>query len=92
MHRSPEAESVRANPADQQAYICHFDMHWLAIRRLGSQWFDLNSLHSQPRLISSTYLAMYLAQLNGDGYSIWYVTGALPECESDQYLRVSSLV
>ncbi|VDL16641.1 unnamed protein product [Hymenolepis diminuta] len=91
MRRTLEAEAVRANPAGQQAYICHFDMHWLAIRRLGNQWFDLNSLHSHPRLLTPTYLAMYLTQLSNDGYSIWYVTGTLPECEADQYLRISPL-
>nr|CUU97566.1 hypothetical transcript [Hymenolepis microstoma] len=91
MRKTSEAEAVRKNPAGQQAFICHFDMHWLAIRRLGSQWFDLNSLHSKPRLLTPTYLALYLTQLNNDGYSIWYVTGTLPECEADQYLRINPL-
>ncbi|KAL5965930.1 Ataxin-3, partial [Taenia solium] len=88
MRKSEEAEAARADPTSQRAFICHFDMHWLAIRRLGYQWFDLNSLHSRPRLISNTYLSIYLAQLNSERYSIWFVTGHLPECEADQYLMV----
>ncbi|KAH9285931.1 Ataxin-3 [Echinococcus granulosus] len=88
MRKSEEAEAARADPTSQRAFICHFDMHWLAIRRLGHQWFDLNSLHSQPRLISNTYLSIYLAQLNSERYSIWFVTGHLPECEADQYLML----
>ncbi|KAL5113115.1 Ataxin-3 [Taenia crassiceps] len=88
MQKSEEAEAARADPTSQRAFICHFDMHWLAIRRLGYQWFDLNSLYSQPRLISNTYLSIYLAQLNSEKYSIWFVTGHLPECEADQYLMM----
>lgn len=88
MRKSPEAEAARADPASQRAFICHFDMHWLAIRRLGNQWFDLNSIRSRPQLISSTYLSMYLAQLNSERYSIWFVTGNLPECDADEYLLV----
>ncbi|VDK32224.1 unnamed protein product [Taenia asiatica] len=88
MRKSEEAEAARADPTSQRAFICHFDMHWLAIRRLGYQWFDLNSLHSRPRLISNTYLSIYLAQLNSERYSIWFVTGHLPECEADQYLML----
>lgn len=86
--RSPEAEAARLYPARQNAFICHFDMHWIAIRRLGNQWFDLNSLHAKPRLISNTYLSMYLAQLQKDKYSIWFITGPLPQCEADDYLKV----
>ncbi|VDM25627.1 unnamed protein product, partial [Hydatigera taeniaeformis] len=88
MRKSEEAEAARADPTSQRAFICHFDMHWLAIRRLGCQWFDLNSLHARPRLISNTYLSIYLAQLNSEGYSIYFVTGHLPECEADQYLML----
>lgn len=50
-----------------RAYICNYKGHWFTIRKLGSQWFNLNSMLSGPQLISDTYLAMYLAQLLQEG-------------------------
>uniref|UniRef100_A0A4W4EWD6 ubiquitinyl hydrolase 1 n=1 Tax=Electrophorus electricus TaxID=8005 RepID=A0A4W4EWD6_ELEEL len=52
------------------------------------QWFNLNSLLTGPELISDTYLALFLAQLQQEGYSIFVIRGNLPECEADQILRI----
>ena len=52
-----------------------FREHWFTIRRLGSQWFNLNSLLEGPELVSNTYLGEFLAQLQHEGYSIFLVTG-----------------
>uniref|UniRef100_A0A9J7Y5H0 ubiquitinyl hydrolase 1 n=1 Tax=Cyprinus carpio carpio TaxID=630221 RepID=A0A9J7Y5H0_CYPCA len=52
------------------------------------QWFNLNSLLTGPELISDTYLALFLAQLQQEGYSIFVIRGSLPECEADQILRI----
>ena len=56
-----------------QAYICNYRDHWFTIRRLGHQWFNLNSLLTGPELISDTYLAMFLAQLQQEGnyHGLW---------------------
>ncbi|XP_051869169.1 ataxin-3 isoform X2 [Pristis pectinata] len=51
------------------------------------QWFNLNSLLTGPELISDTYLALFLAQLQQEGYSIFVVRGDLPECEADELLK-----
>ncbi|XP_078418354.1 ataxin-3 isoform X3 [Cetorhinus maximus] len=51
------------------------------------QWFNLNSLLTGPELISDTYLALFLAQLQQEGYSIFVVRGELPECEADELLK-----
>ncbi|KAA0192497.1 Ataxin 3 variant ref [Fasciolopsis buskii] len=88
LRQSPEAEAARKNPTDQNAFICNFRNHWFTVRRLGRQWFDLNSIMSRPRLISNTYLEIYLAQLQKEGHSIFFVTGKLPACEADRYLWV----
>uniref|UniRef100_A0A3B4B648 ubiquitinyl hydrolase 1 n=1 Tax=Periophthalmus magnuspinnatus TaxID=409849 RepID=A0A3B4B648_9GOBI len=50
------------------------------------QWFNLNSLLTGPELISDTYLALFLAQLQQEGYSIFVIRGNLPECEAEQIL------
>ncbi|KAK8741705.1 hypothetical protein OTU49_002352, partial [Cherax quadricarinatus] len=85
---SPLAEAARDNPTEQQAYICNFKEHWLTVRKLGHQWFNLNSLLSQPELISNTYLALFLTQLQHEGYSIFVVDGSLPPSEADEKLRL----
>lgn len=54
----------------QSAYICNFHDHWLTIRKIGYQWFNLNSLLTGPELISDTFLALYLAQLQEEGNNL----------------------
>ena len=51
------------------AYICNFREHWLAVRKLGFQWFNLNSLLTGPELISDTYLSLFITQLQQEGKS-----------------------
>lgn len=53
-----------------RAYICNHREHWFTVRRLGFQWFNLNSLLSGPQLISDTYLNLFFAQLVGEGIDI----------------------
>merc|ERR1719219_1748541 len=69
------------------AYICNFREHWFTIRRLGSQWFNLNSLLEGPELVSNTYLGEFLAQQQQEGYDIFLVTGDLPPCDADLVLQ-----
>ena len=61
------------------------------IRKLGSQWFNLNSILSGPELLSDTYLSLFLAQLQTDKYSIFIVVGDLPSCEADKVLSLAPL-
>ncbi|CAH1119586.1 unnamed protein product [Phaedon cochleariae] len=80
-------ERINADPSKMSAFICNYRDHWLTIRSIGKQWFNLNSLLSKPQLISDTYLSLFLAQLKNDGYSIFAVLGDLPECTADEILR-----
>ncbi|RUS80562.1 hypothetical protein EGW08_011702 [Elysia chlorotica] len=86
--QNPVAVNARENPTQMSAFICNYQQHWFCIRKLGLQWFNLNSLLSGPELISDTYLALFLTQLQQEGYSIFIVTGQLPECEAEQLLRL----
>ena len=90
-YSSPAAEQTRHNPVDEVGYICNQQNHWLTIRKLGSQWFNLNSIKAYPELISETYLSLLLAQLQTEGYSIFIVSGQLPECEAAQLLEVCAV-
>ncbi|XP_062599167.1 ataxin-3-like [Saccostrea cucullata] len=86
------AKEARQNPVAQNAYICNFRDHWFCIRKIGKQWFNLNSLLTGPELISDTYLSLFLTQLQQEGYSIFIVTGRLPECEADDILSLAPAV
>ncbi|XP_075228603.1 ataxin-3-like isoform X2 [Lycorma delicatula] len=88
----PRAVLAQQNPTEMKAYICNYRDHWFTIRRLGHQWFNLNSLLSGPELISNTYLSMFLAQLQQEGYSIFVVFGNLPECTADEVLRTHPVI
>uniref|UniRef100_A0A3Q2YDL0 ubiquitinyl hydrolase 1 n=1 Tax=Hippocampus comes TaxID=109280 RepID=A0A3Q2YDL0_HIPCM len=88
LFNSREYQSLMINPINENAFICNYKEHWFTIRKLGQQWFNLNSLLTGPELISDTYLALFLAQLQQEGYSIFVVQGNLPDCEADQILGI----
>lgn len=83
---------VFTNPCQMNAFICNYKDHWFTIRKLGQQWFNLNSLLDKPQLISDTYLSCFLAQLKNEGYSIFVVFGTLPDCEADRVLKSAPIV
>ena len=88
----PAALMAQNNPSQMKAYICNYKGHWFTIRKIGKQWFNLNSMLSGPQLISDTYLAMYLAQLLQEGYSIFVVMGTLPQCTAEDILMKNPVV
>jgi len=87
----PRAAAARHCPINESAFICHFRDHWFSIRKLGRQWFNLNSILAGPELLSDTYLSLFLAQLQIDKYSIFIVIGDLPNSEADKILSVRPL-
>lgn len=88
LFNSQEYQSLQINPIDERAFICNYKEHWFTVRKIGKQWFNLNSLLTGPELISDTYLALFLAQLQQEGYSIFVIKGNLPDCEADQLLQM----
>lgn len=85
---SQRTSFYRQNPTAGRAYICNLNEHWFVVRKLGFQWFILNSIKSQPELITDTYLQLFFEQLAVDGYTIFYIEGTLPPCEADDFLSV----
>ncbi|XP_040107844.1 ataxin-3-like isoform X2 [Oryx dammah] len=88
LFNSPEYQRLRIDPINERSFICNYKEHWFTVRKLQKQWFNLNSLLTGPELISDTYLALFLAQLQQEGYSIFVVKGDLPDCEADQLLQM----
>lgn len=82
---------ARQHPTELKAYICNYKQHWYTIRRIGRYWFNLNSMFKKPELISDTYLAVLLKQLEHEGYSIFIVDGELPNSQADQILMETDL-
>lgn len=81
------AIKTRANANEAQAFIIHFNKHWFTIRKLGYQWFNLNSLLSRPELLSELHLSILLSQLVKEEEShIFIVTGQIPISDTDKYL------
>ncbi|CAI9730130.1 ataxin-3-like [Octopus vulgaris] len=88
----PKAKEAQENPLQQTAYICNMKEHWFTIRKIGFQWFNLNSLLSGPELISDTYLSLFIIQLLQEGYSIFIIIGNLPPSDADQLLKIHPAV
>lgn len=88
---SPRMKQAMDVPVNEKAFICNHELHWITIRKLGKQWFNLNSLKKKPEFITNTYLSLFLAQLQMEGYSIFVVTGNFPACEADELLTLIPL-
>ncbi|XP_025775167.1 ataxin-3 [Puma concolor] len=69
LFNSPEYQRLGIDPINERSFICNYKEHWFTVRKLGKQWFNLNSLLTGPELISDTYLALFLAQLQQEGSS-----------------------
>uniref|UniRef100_A0A2K5KGM7 ubiquitinyl hydrolase 1 n=1 Tax=Colobus angolensis palliatus TaxID=336983 RepID=A0A2K5KGM7_COLAP len=88
LFNSPEYQRLRIDPINERSFICNYKEHWFTVRKLGKQWFNLNSVLMGPELVSDTYLALFLAQLQQEGYPMFVVKGDLPDCEADQLLQM----
>eukprot|EP01083_Nonionella_stella_P006293 18311_1 len=74
-----DVSGAQQHPEHEQGFICNLQAHWFAIRRIGGQWYNLNSLSglpetkAKPTTISNFYLSAFLSSLTNDGYSIFVV-------------------
>eukprot|EP00484_Ammonia_sp_Unknown_P006871 CAMPEP_0197074188 /NCGR_PEP_ID=MMETSP1384-20130603/210983_1 /TAXON_ID=29189 /ORGANISM="Ammonia sp." /LENGTH=467 /DNA_ID=CAMNT_0042513029 /DNA_START=86 /DNA_END=1489 /DNA_ORIENTATION=+ len=70
---------AQQHPEKETGFICNLQAHWFAVRRIGGQWYNLNSLSglpetkAKPTTISNFYLSAFLSTLQNDGYSIFVV-------------------
>ena len=76
----PRAAAARRNTSTAGAYILNRDNHWYAFRRIGSNWYNLNSLLPGPKrmAVKGKHLRIltpqYIASLQG----LFIVAGDLP--------------
>jgi hypothetical protein len=60
---NPEVKKSIKDYSDENAYICHSVDHWIAIRRLGGVWYNINSTNivpPGPQIVSDFYLGAFL--------------------------------
>lgn len=79
-----QLELQRASPREAaaldrcNAFIANQGEHWLCQRRVGNDWWNLNSLLDAPQFLSRFYVEAYLASLVDQGYDLFVVRGDLP--------------
>ena len=66
------------DPTKYNGFICNFQMHWLSLRKIKKNWYNLNSLAESPEWIGEIYLSALLDQIISDNYTIFVVTGEFP--------------
>jgi ataxin-3 len=76
---APQESHVLDNPQKEKAFICNLASHWLTIRKIDGEWWNLNSLLKEPQHLTELYLGAFLKQLQVEGYSIFVVRGNIPE-------------
>ena len=79
------AVSARANSFHQDAFICHRQNHWFTLRKIGSKWYNLNSLFPNPVEIlnDGTHLSCFSTKEMLDSFTgIFIVVGNLPQIAS----------
>eukprot|EP00271_Cylindrocystis_brebissonii_P002636 TRINITY_DN13402_c0_g1_i1.p1 TRINITY_DN13402_c0_g1~~TRINITY_DN13402_c0_g1_i1.p1 ORF type:complete len:389 (-),score=57.76 TRINITY_DN13402_c0_g1_i1:700-1866(-) len=81
---SPDGADANDSPQDEQAFICHLQAHWFAIRKVKGEWYNFNSLNPAPEHLSQFYLSAYLATLRSAGWTILVVRGIFPRMPSEQ--------
>ena len=70
----------KADLAKEVAFILNKGEHWFALRRIGREWFDLNSCLPRPQHHSHDTLRELVALAVSEGYGVFVVRGDYPPC------------
>jgi Ataxin-3 len=73
-----DLESSKRDITTYEGFICNRSDHWFAIRKIGPQFWNLNSMLERPEPISHFRLAAELESYKANGYSVFVVTQPLP--------------
>eukprot|EP00033_Pygsuia_biforma_P000649 GCRY01000764.1.p1 GENE.GCRY01000764.1~~GCRY01000764.1.p1 ORF type:complete len:234 (+),score=38.23 GCRY01000764.1:149-850(+) len=69
-----------------EAFIFNMESHWFTVRRIGLHWFNLNSMNPFPLYIRTSYLRLFLKQLQHDGFTTFVIKGQLPDFPNKQQI------
>lgn len=75
--RHPEAkDEMKDIPNASEAFVCQRWDHWFAVRRIGMNWWNVNSTLPRPILVSPDELSVSLTELDRDGHCIFLIRGS----------------
>lgn len=77
------SEGLHANmdAAKETAFILNKNEHWFALRRIGAEWFDLNSCIKVPQHFNSADVRWHVGDAVKQGYTVFVVRGPFPPCD-----------
>eukprot|EP00750_Incisomonas_marina_P024007 INCI5076.12.p1 GENE.INCI5076.12~~INCI5076.12.p1 ORF type:complete len:233 (-),score=28.18 INCI5076.12:2130-2828(-) len=82
--RSPESEIEQApcsSLSQCHAIICNRKDHWIPLRRIHGQWYNLNSLSKQgPKKMSATRVLDSVEKVFSDAFTVCFVVRCDPPC------------
>merc|ERR1719291_809011 len=65
--------------AKETAFILNKQEHWFALRRLGREWFDLNSCIKTPQHFNDSDIRWHISDAMKQGYSVFMIRGNFPK-------------
>jgi len=77
------SEGYVAAPQREKAFIFNRREHWFALRNVGGEWFDLNSMFAAPKHLEPGDMLDFFKHQQLSGYSIFVVRGGLPPAPLD---------
>lgn len=77
-------KSAQADTAKETAFILNKREHWFALRRIGREWFDLNSCLRTPRHYTDGDIRFHIGDAVREGYMVFVVRGEFPRCALEE--------
>mmetsp|Transcript_65679 Transcript_65679/g.122444 ORF Transcript_65679/g.122444 Transcript_65679/m.122444 type:complete len:323 (-) Transcript_65679:161-1129(-) len=68
----------------ETGFICNKREHWFAIRRLGAEWFDLNSCLKTPQHYTNADVQHHINEAMREGYMVFVVRGDYPRTRLEE--------
>lgn len=77
--RGDRIKDPKYDIAKETAFILNKNEHWFSVRRLGREWFDLNSCLKTPRHYNDSDVRFHISDAVKEGYSVFVVAGNFPK-------------
>jgi ataxin-3 len=71
-------KTAQGDTAKESAFILNKREHWFALRRIGREWFDLNSCMRTPRHYTDSDVRFHISDAVKEGYMVFVVRGNFP--------------
>lgn len=67
-----------------KGYVFNRKEHWFSYRRIGQEWFDLNSCLRTPKHFTDAELASNVSEALKEGYAVFAVKGSYPVADLER--------